>query len=80
SSAGGFGLPRNTVVSPYSLGQIFKAWSPFLILTVLVTIWTLKPFKALFAAGGSMYGWVFNFAIPHLDQLVVKVAPIVTNP
>jgi len=32
--------------SPYSLGEIFKAWSPFLILTVLVTIWTLKPFKA----------------------------------
>ncbi|PRW95447.1 L-lactate permease, partial [Pseudomonas fragi] len=50
------------------------------ILTVLVTIWTLKPFKAMFAAGGSMYSWVFNFAIPHLDQLVIKVAPIVTNP
>ena len=66
--------------SPYSLGEIFKAWSPFLILTVLVTIWTLKPFKAAFAAGGSMYSWVFNFAIPHLDQLVIKTAPIVTTP
>ena len=80
ASVGGFGLPRSTVASPYSLGRIFKAWSPFLILTVLVTIWTLKPFKAMFAAGGSMYSWVFNFAIPHLDQMVVKVAPIVTNP
>lgn len=66
--------------TPYSLGEIFKAWSPFLILTVLVTIWTLKPFKAAFAAGGSMYSWVFNFAIPHLDQLVIKTAPIVTAP
>ncbi|MGH8383044.1 lactate permease LctP family transporter [Pseudomonas sp.] len=66
--------------SPYSLGEIFKAWSPFLILTVLVTIWTLKPFKAMFAAGGSMYSWVFNFAIPHLDQLVIKTAPIVPTP
>lgn len=66
--------------SPYSLGQIFKAWSPFLILTVLVTVWTLKPFKAMFAAGGSMYAWVFNFAIPHLDQMVVKTAPIVASP
>jgi lactate permease len=66
--------------SPYSLGEIFKAWSPFLILTVLVTIWTLKPFKAAFAAGGSMYSWVFNFAIPHLDQLVIKTAPIVAAP
>ena len=66
--------------SPYSFGEIFKAWSPFLILTVLVTIWTLKPFKAAFAAGGSMYNWVFNFAIPHLDQLVIKTAPIVAVP
>ncbi|MCU1720689.1 lactate permease LctP family transporter [Pseudomonas sp. 5P_5.1_Bac1] len=66
--------------TPYSLGEIFKAWSPFLILTVLVTIWTLKPFKAAFASGGAMYNWVFNFAIPHLDQLVIKTAPIVTAP
>ncbi|UVJ44714.1 lactate permease LctP family transporter [Pseudomonas sp. LS1212] len=79
-STGGFGQQRTTPRSPYSLFQIIKAWSPFLILTVLVTIWTLKPFKALFAAGGSMYGWVFNFAIPHLDQMVIKVAPIVTAP
>ncbi|MBI6925748.1 lactate permease LctP family transporter [Pseudomonas putida] len=66
--------------SPYSLGEIFKAWSPFLILTVLVTIWTLKPFKAAFAPGGAMYNFVFNFAIPHLDQLVIKTAPIVAAP
>ncbi len=66
--------------TPYSLGKIFKAWSPFLILTVLVTIWTLKPFKAAFASGGAMYNWVFNFAIPHLDQLVIKTAPIVATP
>ncbi|WP_337159798.1 lactate permease LctP family transporter [Pseudomonas putida] len=66
--------------SPYSFGEIFKAWSPFLILTVLVTIWTLKPFKAAFAPGGAMYNFVFNFAIPHLDQLVIKTAPIVSAP
>jgi L-lactate transport len=66
--------------SPYNLGEIFKAWSPFLILTVLVTIWTLKPFKAAFAPGGAMYNFVFNFAIPHLDQLVIKTAPIVAAP
>ncbi|WPO45071.1 lactate permease LctP family transporter [Pseudomonas sp. S1Bt23] len=77
---GGFGQPRTTQPSPYSFGEIFKAWSPFLILTVLVTIWTLKPFKAMFAAGGSMYSWVFTFAIPHLDQLVIKSAPIVATP
>ncbi|MDG9857066.1 lactate permease LctP family transporter [Pseudomonas nitroreducens] len=71
---------RSTEPSPYSFGEILKAWSPFLILTVLVTLWTLKPFKALFAPGGALYSLVFNFSIPHLDQLVVKTAPIVANP
>ncbi|WP_144174974.1 lactate permease LctP family transporter [Pseudomonas sp. Kh13] len=72
--------PSGSQPSPYSFGEIFKAWSPFLILTVLVTIWTLKPFKAAFAPGGAMYNFVFNFAIPHLDQLVIKSAPIVAAP
>ena len=72
--------PRGAEPTPYSFGEILKAWSPFLVLTVLVTIWTLKPFKALFAPGGALYSLVFNFAIPHLDQLVVKTAPIVANP
>ncbi|WP_447745828.1 lactate permease LctP family transporter [Pseudomonas nicosulfuronedens] len=66
--------------TPYSFAEILKAWSPFLVLTILVTLWTLKPFKALFAPGGALYNLVFNFAIPHLDQLVVKTAPIVANP
>lgn len=77
---GGFSGARTSTPSPYSLGQIFKAWSPFLILTVLVTIWTLKPFKAMFAHGGILEQWVFMFAIPHLDQLVIKAAPIVAQP
>lgn len=72
--------PSGSQPTPYSFGEIFKAWSPFLILTVLVTIWTLKPFKAAFAPGGAMSNFVFNFAIPHLDQLVIKTAPIVTAP
>ncbi len=76
----GGNAPRSAEPTPYSFGEILKAWSPFLVLTVLVTIWTLKPFKALFAPGGALYSLVFNFAIPHLDQLVVKTAPIVANP
>lgn len=79
-SPGGFGQPRTSVKSPYTMGQIIKAWSPFLILTVMVTIWTLKPFKAMFAAGGAMQAWTLNIAIPYLDQLVMKAAPIVATP
>ncbi|MCY1216931.1 Glycolate permease GlcA [compost metagenome] len=76
---GGFGGPRSTTPSPYSFSEILKAWSPFLILTVLVTIWTLKPFKAMFAPGGALEQFVFLFAIPHLDQLVMKGVPIVAS-
>lgn len=68
------------VPSEYSLGKIIRAWSPFLILTVLVTIWTMKPFKALFAPGGAFYSLVINFQIPHLHQQVLKAAPIVAQP
>jgi len=74
---GGGGAPRE---SQYNFGQIFKAWSPFLILTVLVTIWTMKPFKALFLPGGALESWVAVINVPYLDQLVLKAAPIVANP
>ena len=59
-------------------GQIFKAWSPFVILTIMVTIWSLKPFKALFAAKGALYSTVIQFSVPMLDKLVTKMPPIVT--
>ncbi|KMN29912.1 L-lactate permease [Chromobacterium sp. LK1] len=63
--------------SGFSLGRIARAWGPFLILTALVTLWSLKPFKALFAKGGALEHWVLKFHVPHLDNLVIKTAPIV---
>ncbi|HLO78972.1 MAG TPA: L-lactate permease [Magnetospirillum sp.] len=63
----------------YSLGQIAVAWSPFLILTVVVTIWSLKPFKDLFAKGGALNGTVLSFPIGGLDKMVTKGAPIVAK-
>jgi len=78
-SPGGLSQPRAATTSPYSIGQIIKAWSPFLILTGMVTLWTLKPFKAMFAPGGAMQAWTFNVPVPHLDQLVMKTAPIVAK-
>jgi L-lactate transport len=64
----------------YSLGQIFKAWSPFIVLTIMVTIWTLKPFKDLFAKEGPLHAWVISVAIPYLDKLVIRDLPIVNTP
>ena len=61
----------------YSTGQIVRAWSPFLILTAVVTVWSLKPFKALFLAGGPLAFTNFAWEVPSLHNLVAKVAPIV---
>jgi L-lactate transport len=64
----------------YSFGQVIKAWSPFLILTVLVTIWSLPDFKALFGKDGALAGINWNIPVPGLDKLVIKATPIVPVP
>jgi L-lactate permease/lactate permease len=64
----------------YSFGQVIKAWSPFLILTVLVTIWSLPAFKALFGKDGALAGINWNIPVPGLDKLVIKATPIVPVP
>jgi len=57
---------------------ITKAWSPFIILTAMVTIWSIKPFKALFAAGGPLASTVINVPVPMLHNLVEKMPPVVS--
>ncbi|MTH34098.1 L-lactate permease [Paracoccus limosus] len=64
----------------YTKGQIARAWSPFVILTIFVTIWSLMPFKNLFAAGGALESWVLKLHVPYLDNLVQKTPPIVAEP
>lgn len=61
----------------YSLGQIVKAWSPFVILTAMVTIWSIKPFKSLFAKDGALQDWVISIKVPYLHQWVQKMPPVV---
>ncbi len=64
----------------YSFGQILKAWSPFIVLTVMVTIWTLPEFKALFLPAGALEGWTLSWHIPGLDNLAIRDVPIVGKP
>ncbi|QQE09149.1 lactate permease LctP family transporter [Cupriavidus sp. ISTL7] len=66
--------------SPYTLAQTIRAWAPFGILTAIVTVWSLQPFKALFAPGGALADTVLKFSVPWLDKLVIKTAPIVAEP
>ncbi|KVD23816.1 lactate permease LctP family transporter [Burkholderia ubonensis] len=77
---GGFDSSTSREASPYTFAQTLRAWSPFLILTGVVTVWSLAPFKALFAPHGALAATVLKFKVPALDQLVVKTAPIVATP
>ena len=63
----------------YTLKQVIRAWMPFIFLTATVTIWSIPPFKALFAKGGALQDWVFNFSVPFLDKLVAKMPPVVAE-
>jgi len=63
----------------YTGGQIVRAWSPFLLLTFMVIVWSLKPFKALFAAGGALSFSNLAWKIPDLHELVVRMPPVVSS-
>ncbi|QNT68699.1 lactate permease LctP family transporter [Defluviicoccus vanus] len=68
-------LPRGD----YTLGQIVKAWSPFIVLTIMVTIWTLPDFKALFTGDGPLAWSMLSLHIPGLDNQVIRGVPIVAK-
>lgn len=57
----------------YTSGQIFKAWSPFLILTAVVTVWSLPAVKKLLAPT------TIKLKVDGLHNLVLKAQPIVNK-
>ena len=79
-AGGGQAQGASAAQAPLTTGAIIKAWSPFIFLTVMVTLWSLAPFKALFAAGGALQGWVIKIPVPMLDQLVQKMPPVAAAP
>ncbi|MEA1010196.1 L-lactate permease [Bacillus cereus] len=70
----------STSMPKLTVGKVVKAWSPFIILTVMVVIWSQSFFKALFAPGGALESLVFKFEVPGLHNLVMKAEPIVNKP
>ena len=71
--------PQAGATARLTAGAIVKAWSPFIILTAMVTLWSLKPFKALFAAGGPLASTIISIPVPMLDKLVAKMPPVVAQ-
>jgi len=51
----------------YSGGQVFRAWAPFIILSIFVAAWGVKPIKAAL----DYYGLV-KFQIPELHNMVIR--------
>jgi len=57
-----------------TFGKVVKAWSPFIILTVMVILWGLKPVVSVLDA--ATIKWV----VPGLDKMILQVAPIAKIP
>lgn len=52
---------------PYSASQILRAWSPFLVMTVIVVAWGFEPIKAALNFVGNI-----KFNIPGLQNAISK--------
>jgi len=58
----------------YGSASVFHAWSPFIVLTLVIIAWTLGPVKKLLSHYTIMVNW------PDLHKLVMKVQPIAAKP
>ena len=63
------------VVAGYTRTQVIQAWTPWVILSVLVFLWGLPQVKA--ALDGIS---VLRMPVPELHNLVQRVPPVVTEP
>ncbi len=59
----------------YSTNQVLRAWTPWVILSVLVFIWGIPQMKTFL---DSL--WIYKFEIPGLHNLIMRVPPVVTAP
>ena len=66
---------KQRVATGYSRAQVLKAWTPWVILSVLVFLWGLPQIKTWLNEIS-----IFKFPIDGLHNLVVKVPPVVPKP
>ena len=65
--------PPPTAVKRYTTLQIIHAWSPFLLIALLVVVWGLPPVKAFLEVT------TFRMPVPGLHKLVLRVPPVVAH-
>jgi lactate permease len=65
-----------TVERPPGLpgGVLLRAWSPYILLVVLVLLWGAAPVKALLEKATLVFPW------PGLDGLIARAPPVVAKP
>ncbi len=62
----------------YSTSQIILAWSPFIILIVMIVIWTMPSFKALFASDGILHASTLKINFETLSG-IYQTQPVVPD-
>jgi lactate permease len=67
--------PVGAAVAPRSGGQVFRAWLPWVILSIFVFAWGVPQVKALLDGL-----WIWRLPVPGLHQMVMKVPPVVPAP
>jgi lactate permease len=78
-------------VRTYTAAQIFKAWTPFAILSLFVLLWGLPPIKLamnqattpafrVVLANGKVRPGPPGWDVPILHNAISRAAPIVTKP
>ncbi len=71
--------PQRTIDTElkYSFGQIFRAWSPFIIMTIFIVAWGLEPVKGALNSIGMI-----KFNIPGLHDAIMRPdgSPLVIKP
>src|SRR5258708_6689303 len=58
--------PTINVDEKYTTGQLIKAWSPFILLTVMIMAWGTHPIKDLFNSVGQV-----QFEFPGLHNIIL---------
>jgi lactate permease len=74
------GDPALTVESSakYTSAQVLKAWSPFVVLMLIMGVWGIPAFKMFIL--NKLHWFVSIPAWPWLDGVVFRSAPIVAKP
>lgn len=57
----------------YSSGEVIRAWTPYILLAIMVFLWGYGPVKASLAQTNINIPW------PGLHNMVIKTAPIVAK-